>query len=246
MTIPGYDLGRERIPGIGRTIGAGGDSPHQAIRGFTVTHEKRFYFSRREIALLLEKTCRSGYGVLPIGQVMAEDFNDPNQLVPYTPDTIDYQDVSRVFLLQDLAAGTTFLVDLWESYKLAVNDYIVLSDTDGVYETEQISAIDRDTYASIGQALVTISQCAGTFSVSKKACCWVKARTQADTNKCSLAKYILEMNVDTGAGDRAVDGLGTVLISNAIVYVSSCVNMDATAISDLGNVTTDGIYYILK
>ena len=245
MTIPGYDYDRERIPGIGRTIGAGGDSPHQSIRGFTVTHDKRFYFSRREIALLLEKTFKAGYGVLPIGTVMAEDFNDHNMLVPYTPDTIDYKDVSRVFLLQDLTAGTSMLVDIMESYKLRVLDYIVLSDTDGTYETERISAIDRTTYASIGQAVVTISQCAGTFTVAKKACCWVKARTEADTNKCSLAKYILEMNVDTGAGDRAVDGLGSVLISNAVVYIASCVGMDATAISALG-VLTDGVYYILK
>ena len=246
MTIPGYDAYGDRIPGIGRTIGAGGDTPHQAIRGYTVTQEKRLYFSRREIALLMDKTFRSGYGVLEKGTVLAEDFGDTDQLVPYTPDTIAYTDVSRVFLLTDLSASTTFYVELLESYKLAVADYIVLTDTDGTYETELISAIDRTTYADIGRALVTISSCAGTFEVAKKACCHVKAKTEADTNKCSLAKYILDMDVDTGGGSRAAGAVGSVLVSNAILYQSGCVGMDAQAITDLANVTDDGIYYVVK
>lgn len=246
MTIPGYDFYRDRVPGLERTVGAGGDTPHQSIRGYTATFDKRLYYSRREIAIILEKTFKAGYGVLPIGTVMAEDFNDTNQLVPYTPDTCAYTDVSRVFLLNDLTAGTTFYTDLNESYKLEVLDYIVLYDTDGTYETERISAIDRTTYASTNRALVTISACAGTFTVAKMACCWVKAKTEADTNKCSLAKYILETNVDTGGGATAQGGLGTVLVSNAVIYTASCVGMDAQAITDLGNVTTDGVYYILK
>lgn len=243
--LNGYGVYRDRIPGLERTLGANGDIPQQTIKGYTARFEKRLYKSRRDVAILTDKTLRAGYGVIERGTVMAVDFNNSAQLVPYTPDTIAYTDISRVFLLSDLAAATTFLVDLLESYKLAVSDYVVLTDTDGTYETEQISAIDRTTYEEIGQALITISQCAGTFTVAKKACCWVKARDQADTNKCSLAKYILDMDVDTGAGPDAKGGLGGVILNNALIYKDACVGMDATAISSLG-VVEEGIYYLIK
>jgi len=243
--LNGYDLYRDRIPGLDRTVGVTGDIPQQTIKGYTTTFEKRLFKSIRDVAILTDKKLRAGYGWLEMGTVLALDFNDTSQLVPYTPDTIAYTDISRVFFLTDLTAGTTFYVDLLESYKLAVDDYIVLSDSDGTYETEQISAIDRTTYEDIGRALVTISVCAGTFTVAKKACCWVKARTQGDTNKCSLAKYILDMDVDSGAGANANGGLGTVILSNALIYQDACVGMDATAISDLG-ITEEGIYYLIK
>lgn len=243
--LNGYGVYRDRIPGLGRTVGANGDIPQQTIKGYTPLFEKRLFKSRRDVAILTDKTFRAGYGVLEKGTVMAIDFNDTDKLVPYTPDTIAYTDISRVFLLNDLTASTTFMVDLLESYKLAASDYIVLCDTDGVYETEQISSIDRTTYEDIGQALVTISACAGTFTVAKKACCWVKARTQADTNKCSLAKYVLDMDIDTGAGSDAKGALGSVILSNALIYQDGCVGMDATALSDLDFIE-DGIYYLIK
>ncbi len=243
--LNGYDLYRDRIPGLERTIGVNGDIPQQIIQGYTVTTEKRLYKSLREQAILTDKTFRAGYGWLERGTVLAVDFNDTSLLVPYTPDTIAYTDISRVFLLTDLTASTTFYVDLLESYKLAVDDYIVLSDTDGTYETEKIASIDRTTYEDIGQAFVTISACAGTFTVAKKACCWVKAKTEADTNKCSLAKYVLDMDIDTGAGANAKGGLGTVILTNALIYKDACVGLDATALSDLG-FTEEGIYYLIK
>ena len=245
MALNGYDLYRDKIPGLERTIGVSGDMPQQTLRGYTAKFEKRFYKSLREQAILTDKTLRGGYGWLERGQVLAVDFNDDSQLVPYTPDVIAYTDVSRVFLLTDLSSGTTFYVDLLESYKLAVADYIVLADTDGTYETELISAIDRDTYASIGRALVTISINGQALTVAKKACCWVKARTQVDTNKCSLASYVLDTDIDTGAGAYAAGGLGVVILTNALIYQASCINLDATALSSLG-FTDEGLYYLIK
>src|SRR6056297_1820314 len=146
MTIPGYDFYRDRFPGINRTIGAAGNSPQQSIRGYTPVFYKRLYKSPREVALLLDKTIRSGYGVLEAGTVMAVDQNDTDQLVPYTPDSISTTDVSRVFLLTDCDASDNFYVDMLESYKLAVDDEITFTDSDGAYETETISAIDRTSY----------------------------------------------------------------------------------------------------
>jgi len=245
MTIPGYDFYRDRFPGINRTIGAAGNSPQQSIRGYTPVFYKRLYKSPREVALLLDKTIRSGYGVLEAGTVMAVDQNDTDQLVPYTPDSISTTDVSRVFLLTDCDASDNFYVDMLESYKLAVDDEITFTDSDGAYETETISAIDRTSYDN--KAKITLSAAtAASFTIGKNANCYVKAADEADTNKTSDAAYILDMEVDTGAGEYAAGGLASVVLSNAILYQDACVGMDSSAITDLGNVTSEGVYYILK
>jgi hypothetical protein len=248
MTIPGYDFYRDQVPGLVRTTGGlGGDIPQQTIKGHSVLFHKRLYKSPREVALLLDKTLRGGYGVLEIGTVLATDQNDTDKLVPYTPDTIAYTDVSRVFLLNDCSNADNFYVDLMESYKLAVGDTIVMSNTDDDYEDEEIESIDRTTYASLGKALVTVvGTAAADYTVAKKGNCYVKAEDDTSGNKNSKATYILEMEVDTGAGEDAEGGLGTVLLSNAIIYQSDCPNMDTQAITDLGNVSSDGIYYIIK
>lgn len=247
MAIKGYDVYRDRVPGINRTIGPAGDIPQQTIRGIVPMFFKRLYKSPREVALLLDKTFRGGYGVLEIGTVVAIDQNNTDQLVPYTPDTIDYQDVSRVFLQTDCDAASTFRVDLLESYKLAEGDTIVLTDTGGTYEDAEIDSIDRTVYENLGQAEVTLTGATtASFTQANKANAYVKAQDGDSGNKNSKAVYILEMEVDTGAGEAANGGLGAVLLSNAIIYKSDCVGMDSQAITDLENVTSDGQYYIIR
>lgn len=245
MTIPGYDFYRDKVPGINRTIGPGGDTPHQSLRGYTTRIDKRLYHSRREIALILDKSFRSGYGVLEIGTVLAIDQNDTDKLVPYTPDSISLDDVSRVFLLTDCDTAASFWVDMMESYKLAVDDDIVITDTDGTYETVTINSIDRTTRSD--RAQITLGGSTdNTFTIAKDANVYVKASTQASGNKCSVAEFILDMNVDTGAGVRAEGGLGAVLLpkGNAIVYRDAFTNIDSTAESSLG-LTIHGAYYFV-
>lgn len=246
MTIPGYDVYRDRVPGINRTVGPAGDIPQQTIKGITPLFFKRLYKSPREIALLTDKTLRGGYGVLQIGTTLAVDQNDTDLLVPYVPDTIDYSDVARVFLQNDCTTADNFYVDLLESYKLDAGDIVVLTDTDGSYEQAEISTINRTDYSQTGQALITLTGAtSGTFTVAKKANCYVKAEDSA-SGKRSKAAYILDMEADTGAGEDANGANSTVLLSNAVIYQADCPNMDAQAITDLGNVTSEGIYYILK
>lgn len=245
MTIPGYDVYRDRVPGINRTVGAAGDIPQQTIRGITPIFYKRLYKSLRDIAILTDKTLRGGYGVLEIGTVLAVDQNDTDLLVPYVPDDIDYGDVGRVFLQTDCDDSDNFYVDLLESYKLAEGDTIVMSNTDDDYEDETIDSIDRTTYASLGRALVTLEGTAVLdYTVAKKANCYVKAADAATSNKNSTAAYILEMEADTGAGENANGANSTVLLQNALIYQADCPNMDSTAATSLG-VTSEGIYYLV-
>ncbi len=242
--IPGYKDDKTLYPGIDRTsAGLGGVIPQQTITGYHTAIYKRLYKSPREVALLLDKTFRSAYGCLPVGTVLAEDFNT-GDLVPYTPDTISEQDPSRVFLLNDCDAASNFDVELLESYKIASGETIILTDTDTGGEAATIDSIDRTS--SNYKATVTLTGATtGSFTVANSANCYLKAEDAA-SGKRSVAKYILDMDVDTGAGQYAKGGLGAVLLSNAIIYKGSTVGMDATAITNLGNVSEDGAYYVIK
>jgi len=250
MAIPGYDLNRDRYPGLDRTrAGLGGSVPQQTITGYTVFKEKRLYKSLRDIALLRDKTFRSGYGVLEIGTVLAVDLN--GDCYPYIPDTISLQDVGRVFLKQDAAdTQTDIVVDYYESFKLAVGDVIKITD-DGstTFENGTIDSIARDP--ATGLATITLDgNLTGAFAVSDDANIYLKGDGTGvavdAANKGSLAAYILDMEVDTGGGPVAKGGYGSVLMSNAVIYQDACVGMDAQAITDLGNVSTDNPYYILR
>lgn len=246
MAIPGYDLYRDRIPNLLRTnAGLGGDIPQQTIKGYTPRFDKRFYKSLREQAIITDKTLRGGYGVLETGMIMAVDQNDTDLLVPYTPDTIDQLDVSRVFMLNGCDAADNFNVEMYESYKLAEGDAIVLTDTNGVYEEAEIDSIDRTSSVSV--ATVTLAAaCAGTFTTARSACCYVKAGDGAADTKNSVAAYILEQTVDTGAGADARGALGSVLLTNALVYADAFVGLDDQAVTDLGNLVAEGVYYVIR
>lgn len=246
MAIPGYDVNRTKYPGLGRTAGGlGGAIPQQTITGYTVDVQKPLYKSPREVALLLDKTFRSGYGCLPKGTVVAKDENT-DKYVPYAPDSISDEDVARVFLLNDCDTADNFDVDLLESYKVASGETIILTDSDGTYEAATISNIDR-TSSKIKATITLTGAVSGTFTTAKDANCYLKAE-DSGSGKRSKAKYILDMDVDTGAGEDAKGGLAAVLLSNAILYKSAIPNIDSQAMTDLGNVSEDesGIYYVVK
>lgn len=246
MAIPGYDVNRTAYPGLGRTSGGfGGAIPQQTITGYTVDVQKPLYKSPREIALLLDKTFRAGYGCLPKGTVLSKDENTDNY-VPYAPDTIADTDVARVFLLNDCDTADNFDVDLLESYKVASGETIILTDTDGAYEAATISNIDR-TSSNIKATVTLTGSTSNTFTTAKSANCYLKAEDN-NTGKRSKAKFILDMDVDTGAGSDAAGGVAAVLLSNALLYKSAISNMDSQAMTDLGNVSEDegGQYYVVK
>jgi len=247
MAIPGYEYDRVTYPGMSRTsAGIGGSAPQQTFTGYTKAIYEQLFKSPRESALLLDKTFRAAYGAVPIGTVMAEDFNTGN-LVPYTPDTISKDDPSRVFLLTDLtAAGTSgeFDVEMMESYKLDVGDDIVVTDTDGTYEGHTIGSIDRES--SDIKATVTLnSAVSADFTTANLANVFLKAEDAA-SGKRSVAKYVVDTIADTGAGEYAEGALGSVVLSNAILRKQVVKGMDATAMTNLGNVYDEYSYYVLR
>ena len=247
MAIPGYDLNRDRYPGLDRTrAGLGGSIPQHTITGHTVFKYKRLYKSLREIALLRDKTFRAGYGVLEIGTVLAVD-NNTGDCYPYIPDAVSRNDVGRIFLIANNDTNANLVVDYYESFKLRVGDVIKVNDDGSVgAEDGEIDSITRNVAA--GTATITLTGATGgAYTVANDANIYLKGDGAGGAAlKGSNAAYILEMEVDTGGGPDAKGGLGSVLMSNAVIYQDACVNMDGQARTDLGNVTADTPYYIVR
>jgi hypothetical protein len=233
--------------------GAIGGSTPQLNRGPEVPGYKALYFSIREIALIKDKTCQPGYGVLRAGTIMAENISalttgGKGMLVPYVLAAYTEGDVGRALSLTDIpstggAGEKTINVLMGDSYKFKVgDDLIVANDSPAIHEGGAISAIDRTThphYATITFTTGIVSD--ATYTIANNCCCYV----EAGITPFSIAKYILDKDVDTGVGEIAKGAITPVLLSNAILYTNSLINFDAAAATSLGTVD-DGQHTILK
>lgn len=225
-----------------------GDSP-QMVRNPEGQGIKRLFYSESDLALRKGKTVSGGYGVLKAGTVMAVNASaagGKGQLVPYVPvyGSIVFGADSAIGIAPLVADGVSGSVKVLiaDSYKFQVGDDLIIANTAGDYLVNNgaISAIDRTT--STTHATITCQAYTATnVTLAKGAYCF----TEAGTTPFSLAKFILDKDVNTGVGEDAAGALASVIISNAILYTGSLVNMTAEAITSLGAVT-DGQHTILK
>jgi len=211
---------------------------------------KPLFHSVRDIALILDKTVQAGYGYLQAGTVMAINLSTGGaggygKLIPYVPLSGD------VVLGKDSAIGIApvvldsitdhVYVSLNDSYKFEVGDFLWVDNDsdDGPVTGGVISAIDRLTstlYADITVASLTATH----VTVVKKSYVYVMGGAGGN----NVAAYILDKDIDTGYGSEALGALTSVVVSNAILYKNSLINMTAAAITALGIV--DGRFFILK
>lgn len=211
---------------------------------------KPLFHSVRDIALILDKTVQAGYGYLQAGTVMAINLSTGGaggygKLIPYVPLS------GNVTLGQDGAIGVApvvldstanhAFVSLNDSYKFEVGDFLWADNDsdDGPISGGVISAIDRLTstlYADITVAALTETN----VTVVKKSYVYVMGGSGGN----NVAAYILDKDIDTGYGSEALGALTSVVVSNAILYKNSLINMTAAAITALGVV--DGRFFILK
>lgn len=230
-------------PGV-TSAGLGGMAPQVNRGGWSALRERKLFYSQREVALLLEKQIRGGYGDLLAGTVLAEMTAAPYDLVPYIPDTISTVDVGRIFLVSDNITAATFKIWAEDRGKLKAADVIVLTDTDGAYEEATVLSMAEDTggrtwTVTLSGATTTV----GGFTVAKSANCYLKA---GSTGKRSVAKYILDQDVYTGDYENPAPGAQTsVFVSNGIVYKNMLVGFDDTAATALSAIT-DGNFVIVK
>lgn len=234
----------DKIIGLNITsAGLGGDIPQVNHTGYTQFREKRLFLSEPEIALIIQKNVRGGYGDLEMGTVMAVE-TATGFLVPYVPDTIGANDVGRTYLAADNVTSATVKIWPGDMGKVKAGDVIVLCDTDaGEYEEATVASVALDAGGRMATVTLTgATTTTGGFTVAKSGNYYLKA---GPSGKRSVAKYILDQHLSTGTAENPNGAHTSVVVSNATLYKDALVGADATALTALGAVE-DHPYVILK
>jgi hypothetical protein len=186
---------------------------------------KRLFHSEREIALIIDKTIKKGFGQLKAGTVLALDAD--GFCVPYVPAT--------VVAGEDSAIGCVPI--------LAVSDGVVQipKGYGGVFTVDDI-LLEEGESTDITVSAITFGDYYDTITVDEYDA--LAAGEFLTIKGAETPKYILDQDVDTGFGEDAMGANASVVVSNAILYRNSLINMDAAAIAALGVV--DGQFFILK
>lgn len=217
--------------------GLGGSTP-QFNAGAMLPGQKALFHSLRDIALIKDKTIKPGFGVVHAGTIMAT-ASDGN-LVPCAPTTVSITDQSRAFLVADVTAAAVVRIPIASSYMFVVGDEVVLADNVPAYtDGGAIITIDRETYP--GLAEITFTN-VGTATLANQAHLYHKAGA---AGKFSDATFLCDQDVYTGDDELAAGANTSVVISNAILYMSALIGYDAAAATALG-MTEDGAHVILK
>lgn len=228
---------------FGTTAGIGGSTP-QLNRGPEVPGSKALFHSVRDIALILDKTAKAGYGVLKAGTLCALNTND-SKMVPYpTSDPTDTGS-ARAFLVADAAdASAVVYVTIEDSYKFVVGDSLIIDRSNGgVQDVQDLGAITDITLSASRAAITATTNVSGAnHTVANSASVYVKADASTPFTK---AVYINDQDVDTGTGADAKGANTSVVLSNAVLYKHALQNYDAAGATDLGAVE-DGRFVVLK
>lgn len=223
-------------------VGLGGNTP-QLNRSGETPGSKALFHSVRDIALILDKTFKPGYGYLKAGTVVCSNSADA-LLAPYPEaDPVTNLAGAKAFITSDTGAtATEVTVTNPESYKFNVGDSLVI--VDDTTAAEDLGAITDITRAVNGLATITFTTAIGgtAYTVARSGAITVKSDTEAGFTK---ATYILDQDINTGYGDTALGANASVVLHNAVLYNAAMVNLDAQAVTDLGAVV-DNRFLILK
>ncbi len=214
--------------GIGKTTaGRSGNVPQVNITGYHREVQKRLFYSRREQALILEKSVKGGYGYLEMGQVMTSVYKTSTTLADFV---VPYGDNGKVALTADAAATQkTVTVAAEDVVKFAVGDVITIIDSD--------TTAEHGTIASIAGNVITLTDdLTDTFEVSDDAYI---------THRQGGNYYVMDQDVDTGVTRQAQGALTSVVIGNAVLYQDAVIGMDSTALTALNGVE-DGVFYVIR
>lgn len=224
-----------------------GSIPQQNTFPDTLGQQALFH-SEREIALILDKTVKGGYGALALGTIMAANSAD-GKLVPY-PELLATSNTNnaKAYLVQNAVTATAIVYcNLEDAGKFVVGDSLII-DCDQAVDAQDLGAIvSIELNANDSRYIITatdnLSDAEGDFTTVNSVCIYCKGGDVAAP--FSQAEYILDKDVDTGTGTTALGALTSVVLSNAILYELVLVGLDAAAKTDLG-ITSDGRFAVLK
>lgn len=225
-----------------------GDTPYIENRMLGQVDFKRLLYSERAHCFDVPVSIPGGMGLIPQGTVMGQistSTNRKNLWVPKVQEaiTVGLENPAIAKLVQDGAADAYAYVKIDDSYRFAIGDSLVGSDSDtdgaSAIDLGAVTAIDRATYTHMAKITVTNNLTAA-LEVAKGACIWIQTLTTAPYTK---AKGILLYGVDTGEGEDAKGAQGVVIVKNAMLYTGSLVGWDSDAGDDITH--TDLAQYTL-
>lgn len=138
-----------------------------------VPGQKPLFHSVRDIALILDKTVKAGYGVLRIGTVMCVATED-SKLVPYPMANANENDTNaKAYLVADAKdSATDVYVKIEDSYKFEVGDSLILdgsgAKTTEVQSMDDATPAENDVYTlSFGGATLTTGALSGSADLDE-------------------------------------------------------------------------------
>jgi len=212
--------------GIGKTTaGRVGNVPQVNLTGYHREVQKRLFYSRREQALILEKTVRGGFGNLEMGQVMTT-VHGVDYIVPYGAG-------GQSAIASNAASGQKkILLPLTEYAKFAAGENITIVDNNA----NENKIVDTAEVSGEYFAVTTTVNLSNSYTVAEDA--YIKHRAGANL-------YVMDQDIDCGVENQLEGALTSVVISNAVLYQDAVIGMDSDALTFL-NGLEDGVFYVIR
>ncbi len=225
----------------------------QSNRGPKTLGQRPLFHSVRDIALIIDKTVKAGYGALKLGTILAVNdavvgAADFGLLVPYAETDMTQNDSNaKAYLIANGSNGSNeVFTTVEDAYKFTLGDNLIIGcNAAASQDLGEITAVTLEasnTRVKI-TATANLADAGGDFSAANYACIYV--RTDDAAAPFSKAVYILDKDIDTGVGPNALGANTSLVISNAILYTHSLIGFDAAAKLALGAIS-DGRLTILK
>ena len=213
------------------------------VRGGQHPGIRPLFHSRREIALIKDKSLLPGFGVLNAGTVLGTAIDGSVVPSPQDDGSVDAVDAARARLLADVASSdTTLLLSEADAAKFRVGQDVVINNLTPEYE--DLGAITAISAPVNGQVTITFTNAisAAVFTTANRAA--LSHKTAAST-PFYASSCILDKDVDTGVESSTAAAVPvSVVFRNAMLYSVWLSGMSAKAITDLG-ATQDGVHTII-
>lgn len=213
------------------------------VRGGQHPGIRPLFHSRREIALIKDKSLMSGFGVIKNGRVLSTTTGGLVVPNPKDDGSVDAIDTARARLLADgVDTESTVVISEADAAKFRVGQDVVLNNLTPAYQ--DVGAITAISAAVNGQVTVTFTTAinVAVFTTANRAA--LSHKTAAST-PFYAASCILDKDVDTGEGDAwAAPVPVSVVFRNAMLYTVWLDGLSDKAITDLGAIQ-DGVHTII-